>query len=136
MNSKGGIRITTFNVEYHYNTCLKMLQTQYYYNLIDAIAYLVAAIIPAYFILKSRKSINNNDNNNYFRKLTMVLVGFILIQVFYHIAAIIGFRLLAKGFLEPLSMTTLLFFGVIYFIKTWKIKKQQQGQQQQEELKT
>jgi Ca2+/Na+ antiporter len=114
-----------------------MLQTQYYYNLIDAIVYLVAAIIPAYFILKSRKSINNNnDNNDYFRKLTMVLVGFILIQVFYHIAAIIGFRLLAKGFLEPLSMAALFFFGALYFIKTWKIKKQQQGQQQQEELKT
>ena len=110
-----------------------MLQTQYYYNLIDAIVYLVAAIIPAYFILKSRKSIiNNNDNNNYFRKLTMVLVGFILVQVFYHIAAIIGFRLLAKGFLEPLSMAALLFFGVMYIISTWKIKKQQQ----QEELKT
>ena len=108
-----------------------MLQTQYYYNLIDAIVYLVAAIIPAYFILKSRKSINNNDNNNYFRKLTMVLVGFILIQVFYHIAAIIGFRLLAKGFLEPLSMAALLFFGVIYLVSTWKIK-----QQQEEELKT
>ena len=109
-----------------------MLQTQYYYNLIDAIVYLIAAIIPAYFILKSRKSINNNDNNNYFRKLTMVLVGFILIQVFYHIAAIIGFRLLAKGFLEPLSMAALLFFGVMYIISTWKIKQQQQ----QEELKT
>jgi len=108
-----------------------MLQTQYYYNLIDAIVYLVAAIIPAYFILKSRKSINNNDNNNYFRKLTMVLVGFILIQVFYHIAAIIGFRSLAKGFLEPLSMAALLFFGVIYLVSTWKIK-----QQQEEELKT
>ena len=110
-----------------------MLQTQYYYNLIDAIVYLVAAIIPAYFILKSRKSIiNNNDNNNYFRKLTMVLVGFILVQVFYHIAAIIGFRLLAKGFLEPLSMAALLFFGVMYIISTWKIKKQRQ----QQELKT
>ena len=107
-----------------------MLQTQYYYNLIDAIVYLVAAIIPAYFILKSRKSINNN--NNYFRKLTMVLVGFILVQVIYHIAAIIGFRLLAKGFLEPLSMAALLFFGVIYLVSTWKIKKQQQ----EEELKT
>jgi cytochrome bd-type quinol oxidase subunit 2 len=106
-----------------------MLQNQYY-NLIDAIVYLIAAIIPAYFILKSRNSIDNN--NNYFRKLTMVLVGFILIQVFYHIAAIIGFRLLAKGFLEPLSMAALLFFGVIYLISTWKIKKQQQ----QEELKT
>jgi cytochrome bd-type quinol oxidase subunit 2 len=107
-----------------------MLQTQYYYNLIDAIVYLVAAIIPTYFILKSRKSINNN--NNYFRKLTMVLVGFILVQVIYHIAAIIGFRLLAKGFLEPLSMAALLFFGVIYLVSTWKIKKQQQ----EEELKT
>jgi cytochrome bd-type quinol oxidase subunit 2 len=106
-----------------------MLQNQYY-NLIDAIVYLIAAIIPAYFILKSRNSIDNN--NNYFRKLTMVLVGFILVQVFYHIAAIIGFRLLAKGFLEPLSMAALLFFGVIYLVSTWKIKKQQQ----QEELKT
>jgi Ca2+/Na+ antiporter len=104
-----------------------MLQNQYY-NLIDAIVYLIAAIIPAYFILKSRKSINNNND---FRKLTMVLVGFILIQVFYHIAAIIGFRLLAKGFLEPLSMAALLFFGVIYLISTWKIKKQQR-----QELKT
>jgi cytochrome bd-type quinol oxidase subunit 2 len=109
-----------------------MLQTQYYYNLIDAIVYLIAAIIPAYFILKSRNSINNNDNN-YFRKLTMVLVGFILVQVFYHIAAIIGFRLLAKGFLEPLSMAALFLFGAIYLISTWKIKKRQQ---QQEELKT
>jgi lipopolysaccharide export LptBFGC system permease protein LptF len=107
-----------------------MLQTQYYYNLIDAIVYLVAAIIPAYFILKSRKSINNN--NNYFRKLTMVLVGFILVQVIYHIAAIIGFRLLAKGFLEPLSMAALLFFGIMYIMSTWKTRKQQQ----QEELKT
>ena len=104
-----------------------MLQNQYY-NLIDAIVYLIAAIIPAYFILKSRNSI---DNNNYFRKLTMVLVGFILVQVFYHIAAIIGFRLLAKGFLEPLSMAALLFFGVIYLISTFRAKKQQQ-----EELKT
>jgi cytochrome bd-type quinol oxidase subunit 2 len=109
-----------------------MLQTQYYYNLSDAIVYLVAAIIPAYFILKSRNSINDN-NNNHFRKLTMVLVGFILVQVIYHIAAIIGFRLLAKGFLEPLSMAALLFFGAIYLISTWKIRKQKQ---QQEELKT
>jgi cytochrome bd-type quinol oxidase subunit 2 len=100
-----------------------MLQNQYY-NLIDAVVYLVAAVIPAYFLLKSRKSINNDNDN--FRKLTVVLVGFILVQVFYHIAAIIGFRLLAKGFLEPSSMAALLFFGVIYVISTWKIKKQRQ----------
>jgi Ca2+/Na+ antiporter len=106
-----------------------VLQTQYY-NLIDAIVYLIAAIIPAYFILKSRNSINNNNNNNnHLRKLTIILVGFILMQVFYHIAAIIGFRLLAKGFLEPLSMAALLLFGVMYLISTWKTRKQQKQQE-------
>ena len=99
-----------------------MLQNQYY-NLIDAIVYLIAAVVPAYFILKSRKSVNND---NYFRKLTMVLVGFILVQVFYHIAAIIGFRLLAKGFLEPLSMAALLLFGGMYLVITRMMKKQRQ----------
>jgi len=99
-----------------------MLESQYY-NLIDAIVYLVAAIIPAYFILKSRNSINNN---NHLTKLTIILIGFILMQVFYHIVGTLGFRLLAKGFLEPLSMVTLLLFGVMYLISTFKAKKQQQ----------
>jgi Ca2+/Na+ antiporter len=100
-----------------------------YYHLIDAIVYLIAAAIPIYFILKSKKSIDSN-NNNHLLKLTIVLVGFILIQVFYHIAGITGFRLLAKGLLEPLSMGALLFFGIIYVISIWKTKRQQQ-----EELK-
>src|SRR5574339_672497 len=95
-----------------------MLETQYY-NLIDAIVYLVAAIIPAYFILKSRNSINNNN----LRKLTIILIGFILMQVLYHIVGTFGFRLLAKGFLEPLSMVALLLFGVMYLIITFKAKK-------------
>lgn len=102
-----------------------------YYNIIDAIVYLVAAIIPAYFILKSRNSINNNNN---LRKLTIILIGFILLQVIYHIVGALGFRLLAKGFLEPLSMAALLLFGVMYLISTLKIKKQQQ--QEKEEFKT
>ncbi len=102
-----------------------------YYNIIDAIVYLVAAIIPAYFILKSRNSINNNNN---LRKLTIILIGFILLQVIYHIVGALGFRLLAKGFLEPLSIAALLLFGVMYLISTLKIKKQQQ--QEKEEFKT
>jgi len=106
-----------------------MLETQYY-NIIDAIVYLVAAIIPAYFILKSRNSINNDNNN--LRKLTIILIGFILLQVFYHIVGALGFRLLAKGFLEPLAMAALLVFGVKYLISTLKTKKQQQ----KEEFKT
>jgi Ca2+/Na+ antiporter len=93
-----------------------------YYHLVDAIVYLIAVAIPAYFILKSRNSIDNN----HLLKLTTVLVGFILIQVFYHIAGIAGFRLLAKGFLEPLSMVALFVFGIIYVISIWKTKRQKQ----------
>jgi len=99
-----------------------MLQSQYY-HLIDAIVYLVAAIIPAYFILRSRNS-RDNSNNQYLWKLTLVLIIFILIQVFYHIAGIAGARLLAKGLLEPLSMGALLSFGIIYVVSIWKTKRQ------------
>jgi hypothetical protein len=42
----------------------------------------------------------------------------------YHIAGIVDFRLLAKGFLEPLSMAALLFFRIIYLVSMWKAKKQ------------
>jgi hypothetical protein len=93
-----------------------------YYHLIDAIVYIIAAAIPVYFILKSKKSIDST----HLLKLTAVLVGFILIQVFYHIAGVAGFRLLAKGFLEPLSMGVLLVFGIIYIISTWNAKRQRQ----------
>jgi lipopolysaccharide export LptBFGC system permease protein LptF len=98
-----------------------------YYHLIDAIVYIITAAIPVYFILKSRKSIDSNNNN--LLRLTIVLVSFILLQVFYHIAGIAGFRLLAKGLLEPLSMAALLVFGIIYIISIWNAKRQQQQQE-------
>ena len=105
-----------------------MLETQFY-NLIDASVYIVAAIIPAYFILKSRNNNNNNHNNNHLRILTIILIGFILMQIFYHIVGALGFRLLAKGFLEPLSMAALLLFGVMFLITTLKTKNKQQQQE-------
>jgi Ca2+/Na+ antiporter len=110
-----------------------MLESQFY-NIIDASVYLVAAIIPAYFLLKSRYSINNNhnnnNNNNHLKILTIILIGFILIQVFYHIVGSLGFRLLAKGFLEPLSMAALLLFGVMYLIATVRTNNKKQQQQE------
>jgi hypothetical protein len=104
-----------------------MLPSQYY-NIIDAIVYLIAAIIPAYFIIKSRDSINDNDNH--LRKLTIILIGFILLQVFYHIIATFGFKLLAKGLLEPFSMAVLLLFGIMYFLSILKTKKQQKQEKE------
>ena len=109
-----------------------MLET-HFYNIIDASVYLVAAIIPAYFFLKSRNSINNNqnnNNNNHLKILTIILIGFILMQVFYHIVGSLGFRLLAKGFLEPLSMAALLLFGVMYLIATVRTNNKKQQQQE------
>ena len=102
-----------------------MLEAEYY-NLIKAIVYIVAAIIPSYFLLKSRNTSNINNDYNHLRTLTILLIGFILLQTFYHIVGALGFRLLAKGFLEPLSMVALLLFGVMYLISTFKAKKQQQ----------
>jgi hypothetical protein len=51
-------------------------------------------------------------------------------QVFYHIVGSLGFRFLAKGFLEPLSMAALLLFGVMYLIATVRTKNKKQQQQE------
>jgi hypothetical protein len=55
-------------------------------------------------------------------KITIIIFGFILLQIFYQIIGAIGLKLLAKEFLEPLSMTALLLFGVMYLTNTLKIK--------------
>lgn len=107
-----------------------MLEAEYY-NFIKAIIYIVAAIIPSYFLLKSRNTSNDNNDYNHLRTLTILLVGFILLQTFYHIGGALGFRLLAKGWLEPLSMATLLLFGIMYLITTLRIKDKKQQQQQE-----
>lgn len=99
-----------------------MLQPQYYYNLIQAVVYFIAATVPVYFILKL-KSTNNDNDKRHLRNMTILLVSFILIQGVYHIAGTIGFRLLAKGLLEPLSIMVLLFFGILYLIGVLKERR-------------
>ena len=97
-----------------------MMQPQYYYNLIQSIAYFIAAIVPIYFILKSRK---NKDNRKSFENISILLIGFILIQGVYHILGMFGLKLLSKGFLEPISIIILLLFGLTYFLYTKKERK-------------
>ena len=68
-----------------------MLQPQYYYNLIQAVVYFIAAIVPVYFILKL-KNTNNDNGKRHLRNMTILLVSFILIQGVYHFAGTIGFN--------------------------------------------
>jgi Ca2+/Na+ antiporter len=96
------------------------MQPQYYYNLIQSIAYFIAAIVPIYFIVKSRK---NKDDRKSFEKISILLVGFILIQGVYHVLGMFGLKLLSKGFLEPLSIIILLLFAIIYLLYTKKQRK-------------
>ena len=88
------------------------MQPQYYYNLIQSIAYFTAATVPIYFILKSRE---NKEVRKPFENISILLIGFILIQAVYHLLGIFGLKLLSKGFLEPLSIIILLLFGLTYF---------------------
>jgi len=97
-----------------------MIQPQYFYNLIQSIAYFIAAIVPIYFIVKSRK---NKDGRKSFENISILLIGFILIQGVYHILGMFGLKLLSKGFLEPLSIIILLLFVLIYFLYTKKERK-------------
>jgi hypothetical protein len=97
-----------------------MLPPQYYYNLIQSVAYFIAAIVPVYFVLKSRK---NNDYRKSFENISLLFVGFILIQGVYHLFGVFGFKLLAKGFLEPLSIVVLLLFGLTYLRYTKNERK-------------
>ena len=99
-----------------------MLQPQYYYNLIQAVVYFIAAIVPVYFILKL-KNTNNDNGKRHLRNMTILLVSFILIQGVYHFAGTIGFRLFAKGLLEPLSIMVLLSFGILYLIGVLKERR-------------
>jgi hypothetical protein len=101
-----------------------LISTQTEIQIIQAIVYLIAAAIPIYLtrILKKR---DDGSNNHHFKLLTTILAGFVLMQGFYHIVGALGFSLLAKGVLEPLSFGILLLFGSIYFVNRSKAKKEE-----------
>ena len=87
---------------------------------IQAIVYFIAAAAPIYltFIIKK-----NNNRNNHFQNLTIVLTAFVIMQGIYHSAGALGFSLLAKGILEPLSFGILILFGVLYLNSNFRMYK-------------
>ena len=80
------------------------METQHHF--VSAIIILLSAGVPIYLTIKLK--------NNNLKKLTLILGIFILIHAVYHIVGFFGFNLLADGFLEPLSASVLIFFGIVY----------------------
>jgi hypothetical protein len=99
-----------------------LISIQSQISIIQTIVYFIAAAVPIYltFIIN-----RYNNRNNQLRNLTIALAAFVIMQGIYHSAGALGYNLLAKGILEPLSFGTLLFFGVIYLINRSKAKGQE-----------
>jgi putative Mn2+ efflux pump MntP len=86
----------------------------------QSIVYFISAAIPIYLTFKVKKKIGNDN------RLTIVLTSFVLMQGFYHVAGSFGYKLLAKGILEPLSFGILIFFGVLYIISKNRAKNEEE----------
>jgi hypothetical protein len=89
----------------------------------QSIVYFIAAAIPIYLAFIAKIKIGNDDKH--FKRLTTVFASFILMQGFYHTASFFGYKLLAKGVLEPLSFGILIFFGSIYLINKISVKAEE-----------
>jgi hypothetical protein len=92
---------------------------------IQSIVYFVAAAVPIYLTFIIKKYNNNNNSNTHFQYLTIILAAFVIIQGMYHSSGALGFSLLAKGVLEPLSFGILIFFGSIYLINKTSAKAEE-----------
>ena len=90
----------------------------------QSVVYFIAAAIPIYltYILKKR----NDDNNKHFKILTIIFAGFVLMQGIYHAIGALGFSLLAKGVLEPVSFVILFSFGIIFLVSKIRTKSEKE----------
>lgn len=72
---------------------------------ISAIIILASSAIPIYLTIKLKDNL---------KKLTLILTVFILIHAVYHVFGFLGYSILAEGVFQPLSVITLIFFGIVY----------------------
>jgi uncharacterized membrane protein YfcA len=89
---------------------------------IQAIVYFIAAVVPIYLTVVMKKYRNRNNN---FRNLLIVLAVFVIMQGIYHSVGALGFSLLAKGILEPLSLGILILFAVFYINSKRRTKNEE-----------
>lgn len=83
---------------------------------IQSMIYFIAAAIPIYLAFIAKTKMDNCHGNNHFKRLTVVLASFVLMQGIYHVVNYFGYKVLAKGVLEPLSFSILILFGSFYII--------------------
>ena len=72
---------------------------------ISAIIILASSAVPIYITIKLKDNL---------KKLTLILTVFILIHAVYHVFGFLGYSILAEGVFQPLSVITLIFFGIVY----------------------
>jgi len=75
---------------------------------------LAAAVIPIYLSLMLKGNLRN---------LTIILSIFVLMHAGYHVAGTLRMDFLSEGIFEPLSIATLIFFGLFYVNLTKKSKQ-------------
>ena len=100
-----------------------MISIQNEIPIIQAIVYFIAAAVPIYLTLVIKKY---NNRNIYFQYLTIVLAAFVVTQGIYHSAGALGFSLLAKGILEPLSFGILILLGVVHLVTKARTKNEEE----------
>jgi len=72
---------------------------------ISAIIILASSAVPIYLTIRLKDNL---------KKLTLLLTVFILIHAVYHVFGFLGYSPLAEGVFQPLSVITLIFFGIVY----------------------
>src|SRR6266849_1380516 len=72
---------------------------------ISATIILASSAVPIYLTIKLKDNL---------KKLTLILTVFILIHAIYHVFRFLGNSMLAEGVFQPLSVITLIFFGIVY----------------------
>ena len=74
-------------------------------NIVNTIAVFFAAIIPLYLSMHLKGNM---------RILTLFLSAFAIVHAIYHATEVLGYEELADNVVEPLSITVLIGFGLLY----------------------
>jgi hypothetical protein len=88
-------------------------------HLISTIVAFISIVIPVFIAIQLRHSYNRR-----LRDLMIVLATFVAVHGIYHIIDFFGFSFLAEWLFEPISISILIFFGLLY-LRTYQTTNQE-----------